>query len=272
MSQEPPSTQPSQEMKFYQRYYEAVNTSQANAQYCQRLFGANFCQHGFAEVAHLDHALQVSGLQPGQKALDLGCGNGLITEYLCDRSGAHFIGIDFIAEAIRQANHRTQSKQKALHFQVMDMAQLDFPPDTFDAVFAVDTLYFAPEELVLPRIFSALKPGGCLVAFWSQGADPQTPLAVFDRATLPPDCTELGVALKKRGWAFQTWDYSQADYQHAQRKLEISQALRAEFEAEGNLFLCDNHIEEAHGVIEAFEAQAHARYLYRVEKPAPGVL
>jgi len=90
---------------FYTRYYAAVATSRANAAYCQRLYGLNLCQHGFAEVAHLDQMIGICSLNPQNRLLDLGCGNGLIAEYISDRSGAHVTGIDFIPEAIQQIIH-----------------------------------------------------------------------------------------------------------------------------------------------------------------------
>jgi cyclopropane fatty-acyl-phospholipid synthase-like methyltransferase len=251
---------------FYQRYYRAIAVSQANSWYCQRLFGLDLAQHGFAEMAHLDHLLAVAELQPRQQALDLGCGNGGIAEYLAKRSGTSFTGIDLEPEAIRQAQAR-RAANPDLNFQVMDMCRLEFPPASFDGVTAIDTLYFVPLDEALPGILRLLKPGGRLVAFWTQAADPETPLGVFDVSTIHPDRSELAVALQKLGLAYQTWDYSQADLEHARRKLEIAEALRPNFEAEGNQFLYQNHIDEARGVLEAGAAGAHARFLYRVRKP-----
>lgn len=246
---------------FYSRYYPAVANSPANASYCEQLFGKNMTQHGFAEVAHLHDLLRETRLGPGMKALDLGCGSGLITEYLADRSGAHFTGIDLEPEAIRQAKQRTRGRPD-LQFLVMDMAQLDFSRASFNVVTAVDTLYFTPLGPTLEFILPLLKPGGRLAAFWSQGCDPGDPLEVFDRGTLSPNFTELAVELNRLGLAYRTLDYSRIDYEHAQRKLAIAESLKAEFEAEGNLFLYEDHCKEANGVIRAFEANAHARYMY----------
>lgn len=254
------------ENDFYARYYTAVATSQANALYCTRLFGVNFSQHGFAELNHLDHLSQVVGLQSGMHALDLGCGNGGIAEYLAEKSGAHITGIDLDAEAICQAQLRAARKPHLLHFQVMDIAHLDFSAASFDVILAVDTLYFISLAETLPGVLHLLKPGGRIGTFWSQGADPIVPLNVFDKNTCHPDRTELAVALQGLSLTYQTWDYSQTDYEHARRKQQISEELRPLFAAEGNLFLYENHLEEAKSVQEAFEAGAHARYLYRVKK------
>lgn len=49
---------------FYTRFYAAVATSAANAAYCTRVYGRNLCQHGFADLSHLDHLIQVSAIGP----------------------------------------------------------------------------------------------------------------------------------------------------------------------------------------------------------------
>ena len=127
---------------FYTRFYAAVAASAANAEYCARVYGRNLCQHGFADLPHLDHLIQISGIGADHRVLDLGCGNGMIAEYIADQTGAHVTGIDMIAQAIEDAEARTQDKRDLLEFLVMDMASLDFPPASFDVVISIDTLYF----------------------------------------------------------------------------------------------------------------------------------
>ena len=251
---------------WYTRYYQAVLDSRANALYCERLAGRNLCQHDFTELADLDRLVQVTGLRPGQHALDLGCGNGFITEYLADQSGACFTGLDLAPEAIRQALARTAAKRDRLRFQVGDMARLDFPPAAFDILVAVDSLYFTELVQTVGEMKRVLAPGGQMALFYAHGWVPWEPLDAFPRDSIRPDRTPLALALQAHGLAYQAWDYTQADYAHAQRKQRIAEDLRDAFEAEGNLFLYENHHGEALGVQRAIEAGAHARYLYHVTK------
>jgi ubiquinone/menaquinone biosynthesis C-methylase UbiE len=249
---------------WYERYYSAVAGSAANATYCERLAGRNFCQHDFIEIRHLDQVIEVSGMRSGQRVLDLGCGNGFIAEYLSDQTGARFVGLDYIPEAIRQAQERTRAKRNRLEFQVGDMARLEFPASTFDLVLSIDTLYFTGLAETLEQIRVVAKPGGRLVAFYSHGCVPPAPLETFARESALPDGTPLALVLRENGLQYQTWDYTQDDYRHALHKRQIAEALRAQFEAEGNRFLYDNHAGEAAGVLRAIEGQAHGRYLYLV--------
>ena len=148
---------------FYTRFYRAVATSAANAEYCERVYGRNLCQHGFADVPHLDHLIEVSGIAAGTAVLDLGCGNGMIAETISDRTGAHVTGIDFVERAIRDAQTRTAAKRDRLTFYVMDMSHLDFPPASFDVVVSVDTLYFTDICETLRPIIPMLRAGGRFV-------------------------------------------------------------------------------------------------------------
>ena len=76
-----------------------------------------------------------------------------------------------------------------------------------------------------------------MLAYYSHGANPQAPLDVFPKQTLPPDCTDLAEALRQAGFEFSTWDLTAADYRHAQRKQAVLEELQAAFAAEGTDFL-----------------------------------
>jgi ubiquinone/menaquinone biosynthesis C-methylase UbiE len=263
----PLAHEPSGGFEFYTRYYAAVAISRANAAYCERLYGLNLCQHGFAEVVHLNQMIDICSLDPQNRVLDLGCGNGLIAEYISDRCGAHITGIDFIPDAIRQAQDRTRNKENRLQFQVGNLDHLDFPPQSFDTVLSIDTLYFTDIESAIQQIMRLLIPGGRLCAFYSHGIDPGVSEESFSKESLPADKTPLGSVLGRNGLSFQSWDFSRADYEHALRKHAIAEELKSDFEYEGNLFLYENHIGEAKGVAAAFEKGCHARYLYHAKNP-----
>jgi cyclopropane fatty-acyl-phospholipid synthase-like methyltransferase len=250
---------------WYTRYYAVVASSQANAAYCQQLYGRNLCQHGFAEMAHLDHLIQVSKIRPGERLLDLGCGNGMISAYIAEQTGAHVTGIDFIPEAIHQALLRTEDRRQQLDFQVMDMTRLAFPPGSFDVILSVDTLYFADVYDTLRPMIPLFKPGGRLAAFFDQSCDPDQPLETYPKEITHVDGTEIAQAFQRLGLPYQAWDYSQEMLDHLQRRKPVLASLKDQFAAEGNLFLYDNHLGEADGIERAYLNGAGKRYLYLVE-------
>lgn len=203
-------------------------------------------------------------MRAGQRVLDMGCGNGFIAEYLSDTSGAHLTGIDFIPDAIWQAQERTRAKADRLDFRVGDIDHLDFPPASFDIIVSIDTMYFTPLVETVQQMKMLLKPGGQMAIFYSHGREPWVPRETFDTASTLPNATPLALALQANNLLYETWDYTAGDYAHALRKREIAEELKADFEAEGNLFLYENHRGEAVGVATAIEEGNHRRYLYHV--------
>jgi cyclopropane fatty-acyl-phospholipid synthase-like methyltransferase len=249
---------------FYNRYYLATATSKAYAAFCERVFGANYAQHGFSDMAQVDSLLAFLNLRPGDRVLDLGCGNGGIAAYIASQTGAFVTGIDYVPEAIRQAQARTREVTRRLVFRVMDIGRLDYPPGSFDALISIDTLYFTDLPDTVRQMKSVLKPGGQMGIFFSHGVSPGNPAETFDYESLHPNQTPLAAALSKHGMRYKVWDYTAEDYAHALLKKKVAEDLKAELEAEGNLFLYRSRYGEAVGVLKAIDADAHRRFLYHV--------
>ena len=62
---------------FYTNFYSMVPHSQAHHAFCERVYGSDLCQHGFADQEQLELLLKVTRLGSAQCVLDIGCGNGL---------------------------------------------------------------------------------------------------------------------------------------------------------------------------------------------------
>lgn len=95
--------------------------------------------------------------KPGERVLDVGCGDGVLTEQIMNL-GCDVIGADASPAMVEAA------KARGVNAQVMDGHQLPFC-DTFDAVFSNAALHWMvkPDE-ALRGIRQALRPGGRLVA------------------------------------------------------------------------------------------------------------
>lgn len=257
---------PSETMRdFYTDYYRVVEQSPAHAQFCEYAYGKNLCQHGFATMEQLNRLIRATGMNPQSRAVDLGCGNGMIAEYLSDVAGAHVTGLDYVPSAIAHAATRTHAKRHRLDFVVGDLTQPDLPPGSFDVLLSIDTIYFANDYAETIRRWRALlRRGGQMGILYSHGANPKNPKETFRRETLPPDQTPLAEALRQCGLVFQTEDLTRQDQELAERKREILAQVESEFQAEGNIFLYENRIGEALGVADAIASGMHARYLYTV--------
>ena len=110
-------------------------------------------------VAKLGEPL-ISLLKPkaGERILDLGCGDGALTQKLLDFD-VEVLGVDSSNEQIAAA------KSKGLNAIVCDGHCLDFDNE-FDAVMSNAALHWMSKDpdAVIRGMFNALKPGGRLVA------------------------------------------------------------------------------------------------------------
>jgi ubiquinone/menaquinone biosynthesis C-methylase UbiE len=221
---------------FYKEYYTEAPRSPAYAAFCEQLYGRYLNQTNFSDMAQLEKLIEVAKLGSGSRVLDLGCGSGMIAEYIAGVTGARVWGMDYVQEAIACAQARTAPKRDRLTFRVGNLDELPYAPASFDALIAIDTLYM-PKDLdaTLAQMRRLLAPGGQMLIFWIEMV--WGPSA--SRTVLQADHTTLAEALRRAGLAFQTWDFSAATYAMMQRKRVLAEAFRTDFEAEGRLFLYD---------------------------------
>ncbi len=115
----------------------------------------------YAETAHFVPALGSAVLEllapkAGEHVLDLGCGDGLLTEKIT-AAGAAVVAVDAAPDMVAAAQAR------GLDARVMAGQDLAFDGE-FDAVFSNAALHWMrPAERVLAGVRRALKPGGRFV-------------------------------------------------------------------------------------------------------------
>ena len=105
-------------------------------------------------VAELgEAALDLLDPQPGEHILDVGCGDGALTQKIVERGGT-VVGIDNDLSMVAAA------KARGLDVRLMDAAQLKFG-EAFDAAFSNATLHWVlDKERAARAIWFALKAGG----------------------------------------------------------------------------------------------------------------
>ncbi len=248
---------------FYEDFYRRTAASAVHAEFCARVFGLNLCQHGFADMNQLDTLIAALRFQPGDTALDLGCGNGMIAEYVSDCTGACVTGLDYIPQAVELARARTAAKADRLAFAVGDINALDLPPQTYDAIYSIDSIYFSDDYTrTVGQLVAALRPGGRMAFFYAYGREPWVPHDQFPAEKLPPDRTPLADALIANGMTFTVQDFTDDDYRLALLRKSVLTDLRSRFEAEDLMFVYDNRMGDANGVGAAIDEGLHRRYLY----------
>ena len=98
-------------------------------------------------------ALDLLDPKPGERILDVGCGDGVLTKRIAER-GATVTGIDNSLDMIRAAH------ANGVDALVVDSADMHFDRE-FDAAFSNAALHWMLDrDAVAQGIFRALKPGG----------------------------------------------------------------------------------------------------------------
>ncbi len=109
--------------------------------------------------------LAVDSLAPaaGETILDAGCGTGAAMAAMLKRAPCHVTGADASATMLATARRRLGSR---VALTEASLEALPFPPESFDAVLALNVLYFNDgTNAMLRALHTVLRPGGRLVAY-----------------------------------------------------------------------------------------------------------
>jgi len=116
-------------------------------------------------------------LSEGAKILDLGCGNGRLLHFLASKN-IDYVGLDISENLIKIANQLAQKKKESekdfpyFSFSCGDLTSLPFENQSFDAVFAIASLYHVPSRELrrkaLEEISRVLKKNGIFImSYWN---------------------------------------------------------------------------------------------------------
>lgn len=119
--------------------------------------------------------LELLAPQPGERVLDLGCGDGALTVEMA-RLGCDVVGLDSSEEMVEAARAR------GLDALVGDGAALTFV-EAFDAVFSNAALHWIkPPDAVIAGVWKALRPGGRFVGEFGGAGNVATIVGALEAA------------------------------------------------------------------------------------------
>jgi ubiquinone/menaquinone biosynthesis C-methylase UbiE len=158
--------------------------------------------------------LRLLRVRPGERVLELGCGDGEALIALARAVGpdGQVAGLDLSPEMIRRARSRLRRERLAgrTELAVADACAIPFPDGSFDAVFLAFTLelFDTPEiPIVLAECRRVLRPGGRVgVVSLSRAAPVRWPTRLYERlhdrfpATL--DCRPIHARLALEATGF----------------------------------------------------------------------
>lgn len=109
---------------------------------------------------------QMAGIQAGERILDAGCGVGGSAIFLAQTYGCQVVGITLSAKQVHTATRKAAQLgvQDKVTFKVMDYTCTEFPRETFDVVWGIESVCHANDKrLFIKEAARILKPKGRLI-------------------------------------------------------------------------------------------------------------
>ena len=129
-------------------------------------------------------AIERMNIQPDERVLEVGVGTGInLSLYPSD---AKITGIDYTASMLEKARERVAKKgMRNTRLLQMDAADLKFPDDSFDIVYAPYLISVVPDPVkVAQEMRRVCRPGGRII-FLNHFLSPNAILSRFERLISP---------------------------------------------------------------------------------------
>ena len=115
-----------------------------------------------AQTAKLQRAIAATGVRPGQRLLEIGCGWGAVAEAAA-RGGIDVVGLTLSKEQLAWAQARLERAGVAAHADLRLQDYRDVPDGPFDAIVSVEMFEAVGREYwdaYFQTVHDQLKPGG----------------------------------------------------------------------------------------------------------------
>lgn len=154
-------------------------------------------------------AMQMLALQPGQRVLEVGCGNGVFLPRLAEAVGpaGQVVGVDHAEAFVTAARDRMAqvSLSGQVQVQVADAYRLPFEAGSFDAAHCERVLmHLTDPTAALREMARVVRPGGKVVAAepdWGavriDHPDPEALACVYERMKRRSRDSSIGLALRR---------------------------------------------------------------------------
>ena len=183
--------------EYFDGWYAAKSAAPQVAEIMNRNLGLPpDAQAGVVPALAIDEIAGELRLRPGDVLLDLACGRAWYGLEVAARAGARLIGVDFSAEAVRQAGQQARLQRRDAEFRTGDLTASGLPDRSVNAVLCTDSIQFPehPDE-AYREIRRVLVPGGRAVVTSWEALDPDD-----ERLSERVRRVDLGAGLRGAGF------------------------------------------------------------------------
>jgi SAM-dependent methyltransferase len=132
---------------------------------------------GYPEALY-DDVIALSGIPPGGRILEIGCGTGQATLPLA-RRGYGILAVEMGAHLAAVARAKLAPYPRvAVHTGAFEEWPLE--ADAFDLAIAATAFHWIDPAVAFPKTAAALRPGGAIALFWNLHVRGETSQAFFD--------------------------------------------------------------------------------------------
>ena len=148
---------------------EAPQTRGRTIRFLARFYDAGSWLLSFGQEAKTNREIiEIAGIQPGEKVLDIGCGTGAQTLPAAERAGpGNVAGIDASPEMLEVARRKAAKRKLDIDFRLTPAEDLPFGDGEFDVVLSSFMLHHLPEDVIraaFQEVHRVLKPDGRFLA------------------------------------------------------------------------------------------------------------
>jgi ubiquinone/menaquinone biosynthesis C-methylase UbiE len=154
-----------------------------------------------------EEVVEVAGVRPGQRVLDIACGTGVVARTAARRpgSGGNVTGLDLSAPMLDVARSAAAAEGATIGWREGSALQLPFADQAFDIAFCQQGLQFFPDRPAAMReMYRVLAPGGKLVLSAWREIELSPGFAVLAQALTSHVSPEAGALLKSGPFGLST--------------------------------------------------------------------
>jgi ubiquinone/menaquinone biosynthesis C-methylase UbiE len=154
-----------------------------------------------------EELVEVAGLRPGQRVLDIACGTGVVARTAARRlvSGGNVTGLDLSAPMLAVARSAATSEGVIIEWREGSALQLPFADQAFDVAFCQQGLQFFPDRPVaMGEMYRVLVPGGKLLLGVWRDIERSPGFAILAQALTNHVSPEAGALLKSGPFGLST--------------------------------------------------------------------